>query len=434
MTPRPRNCSTALKDGRLGRSLPTAFNKTGRFGCESDHIPVAACSCPAFEHVGGTVRLREASGTQRPGGRGGLNNRRLWPNLAHPFTGELAFSSDEQPLALVRIYHDSAYTILGLRTSGVTEKSGPGKDTMMQPKALLFLIAGSACAALAQVPPLTVERAFPFAQTDSPQSIQEMVNSFRVIAGISQASVDPGMRVATVQGSAGQVAVVEWLFNTLEDDKPGAAMQEYVLPDSDNDVVRVFRPSNVGTPQQSQEMINCLRSLGEIEKITAFWRTKAVIVRGRVWQAQVAGWLVNALDSPAPGQSSAACTIPGSDPNGERAPLLGDPGAVRVLYLGSTTTIPALQETLAQVRKETHIPRTVAYTAQRAIAIRGTQVQVARAEQVASSARKLPAAGWWADPGWSHGVFTESGSPHPPAPAGVTPPQPETPSARPSVP
>ena len=152
----------------------------------------------------------------------------------------------------------------------------------IMPLAIAALIA---CSAFGQPSPdQTVDKVFHFANTTLPQGRAEITNAIRTIAAIQKASVDNGASVLAVSGTAGQIAMAEWLF--FEMDKPADAPPPKVAPvefrvaGAADDVARVFYLVNSPTPQAAQEIVNTIRSLAEIQRILVYNAPKAVAMRG----------------------------------------------------------------------------------------------------------------------------------------------------------
>jgi hypothetical protein len=60
----------------------------------------------------------------------------------------------------------------------------------------------------------------------------------------------------------------------------------------------------------------------------------------------------------------------------------GGANVVRVFYLTNIVGVQSFQEIVNGVRRTTNLPRVIPYPSQRAVALRGTNTQVAAAERV----------------------------------------------------
>lgn len=239
---------------------------------------------------------------------------------------------------------------------------------------LKILVLGIVLATVAAAQ--NVDRVFHFANTPTPQGRGEISNTIRLMTLIGAVSVDNSANLLAVSGSADQVGLAEWLFNGL--DRPAGAVQpsppEYRIAGKSDDVVRVFPLAHVQTPQSQQEIVNTIRSLVELQRVTAISFQHSIAIRGRVNQMAAAEWLISQLDKPA--------DVPNS---GVREFRMADPFpaatyAMRVFYVRNAQTPQALQEIINAMRSITEIQRATAYNPLKAIALRATADQAAAAE------------------------------------------------------
>ncbi len=243
-------------------------------------------------------------------------------------------------------------------------------------------------------------RVFYLANISTPQQVQELVNSIRGISEIQRITAYNPLGAIILRGSAKQVALAEWLVGQIDQPEPpsGAparspsAYAYQPQPEYPHDVgvaARVFFLANARKPQDVQEVINTIRSVTEIQRITAFNRESAIVLRGSDEAAALAEWLISRLDKP-PGPQPAAAfeyQMPGTSdyqtPN--RTPI------VEVFYLANVVTPQAIQELVNSIRSLTHIQRLTAYNGPRAIIARGSGDQIAQATQLVQE-RDKPAA------------------------------------------
>jgi hypothetical protein len=268
----------------------------------------------------------------------------------------------------------------------------------MTSKAIPFVLTAIfAFVALGQTPAdQGVDKVFHFTYTDTPQSVQEIVNIMRSIAEVQQVTADSTARTMTLRGTANQLGLVGWLLPQVDRSapptpqaSPSPATLEYQLAGTkDGGVARVFYPSHIGTPQTLQEMINALRSITELQRVVAYNNLKAIVLRGTAEQVAAAEWLIGGLDKPAgvqpvssPGGNPAVIAYTFSDPTIDvRIPPRYRAPAVRVFYLTHTPTPQGVQEMVNAVRSITELQRVVAYNGTMAIVLRGSADQAAMAE------------------------------------------------------
>jgi hypothetical protein len=147
-------------------------------------------------------------------------------------------------------------------------------------------------------------RVFYPAHTQTPQAMQEMVNSVRSLSELQRVIVCNGPRAIAVRGTPGQVATAEWLIDAL--DKPAGAVSsasqsqtpapnQYQLAES-GDVARVFYLAHTATPQELQDLLNLVRSTTNIQRATFCSVPGALALRGTAGQVALAGKLIQEKD------------------------------------------------------------------------------------------------------------------------------------------
>jgi hypothetical protein len=229
----------------------------------------------------------------------------------------------------------------------------------------------------------SVDRVFHFTHVETPQGFQEIATVMRTVGEIRQLSVSMAARALAMRGTADQIAVAAWLFNEL--DKPSSGTQEsqnsgrheYRVPGSSDDVVRVFFLTHMDTAQGLQEIVTALRTVAEIQRIFSCNATRALALRGTADQMVQAEWLLNALDRP----SGGALESQSLSTREYRGPGSNDDVA-RVFYVTHSDTAQGLQEIVTTIRTIADIQRIFLCSASRALALRGTADQVARAERL----------------------------------------------------
>ena len=233
-----------------------------------------------------------------------------------------------------------------------------------------------ACLCPGQTPGLT-DRIFYLTHTATVQQFQEVATTIRTITDIQRISTDYDQKSVTVQATAPQIAMAEWLFNEL--DSPVAQTtvpHEYRTPNTSDDVVRVFYVTTATTVQDFQVIATLVRTISDIRRVFTYNGRNALVVRGTDAQIGLADWLVNELQ-PKPSPSNREYAMPG-----------GNDDIVRVLYLVHTPSVQDFQKAATQIREATQIKRVFTYNTLRAAAFRGTAEQVATAERMAAQLDK----------------------------------------------
>lgn len=221
------------------------------------------------------------------------------------------------------------------------------------------------------------------AHIESGSGMQEFVNTLHAIVEIRDVTTDAAARTVTVSTTADRIALASLLLNELdrpEGTHPAAfAVYDSVLQDPRNPTVKVLYAPHVTTPQQIQEMVNAVRSLAEVQRITAFTGAGALVLRSTPEQAEFAEWLVREFDSAAsaaaPPNTSQYTYPDTAQPHPERRAT-----AIRIYHPVNIHMPVDTQEAVNALRSIADLQRVVALSAGPAIALRGSDSQVAVAD------------------------------------------------------
>lgn len=233
-----------------------------------------------------------------------------------------------------------------------------------------------------------IERTSYLTHIAAAQDFQELATVVRSIGDIREVRVDIAQKTLALGGTVEQAALAEWLVSEL--DKPTGAQSsiapganplphEYRMPGSRDDVVRVFYVRHAGTPENLQELVTAVRSIGDIPRLFVYHAQEAVVLRGTAEQLALAEWLVHELDRP-PAAPSPNPRNPHPVPHEYRIPG-GDGEMVRAFYLFDAGP-QDLGKAAAAVRSATGVRAVFVNTAQRAVVMRGTAGQIAVAERL----------------------------------------------------
>jgi len=218
--------------------------------------------------------------------------------------------------------------------------------------------------------------------TATVQDFQEVATTVRTIAEIRRVFTCNTPRALAVRGTADQVATTAFLIRELDQpaDAKRADSREYQMIDPTNHgetAVRVFYLPYTSTVQQFQEVATVTRTIGEVRRIFTYNAPRAMIVRGTADQIAFTGWMVHELGKAVtPGTASSTYQYPGNDRDSENL--------VRVFYVKDVATVPAFQQLATQIRSQTKMRRVFTYNESKAITLRGTEAQLALAEQMLS--------------------------------------------------
>jgi len=222
-----------------------------------------------------------------------------------------------------------------------------------------------------------VARVFYVGHAAKPQELQEIAVALRSVADIRRLSVYNPLRAIAVRGTDRQMSLAAWMEDQLNQPANGAAPapHEYQLPG--DDVARVFELANPRTPQDLQEIVTLIRSVAEVQRLFIYNQRRAVVLRATAERVALAAWLVSELDKPVNGQA-----VTGDNASPHEYRLTHDPAnLVRVFYLTGSQSPEYREKVVAQVRANTGIRRLFVYNALGALAVRGTDGQVATAEK-----------------------------------------------------
>jgi hypothetical protein len=108
-------------------------------------------------------------------------------------------------------------------------------------------------------------RIFRLTQEENRQELEEIATVLRATGDIQQVSIDDINRTVTVDGTAGQIAMADWLIHQVDlpANAPLAGVHEYRPPAGSDDVVRVFYLSHASTPQELQRIVTTVRSVAD---------------------------------------------------------------------------------------------------------------------------------------------------------------------------
>jgi hypothetical protein len=163
----------------------------------------------------------------------------------------------------------------------------------------------------------------------------------------------------------------------------GAALQ-YVSPVGD-DVVRVNFLTNMTGPQQMQETLTMLRTVADILRVFNFTTRQAIVMRAKSADVAFAEWIVDQLNIPAGQKLDATPRVyPGATAFGY---------AARLNYLTNISGPLGVQQALTVLRTVGDIAKVFNYSSLPALALRGKETDVDRAEWMIQELNQPPGPG-----------------------------------------
>ena len=114
----------------------------------------------------------------------------------------------------------------------------------------------------------SVSQVFHFTYSQTAIDIQQITNAIRTVGEITQATLDMGAKTLTVTGTTAQLAMVSWMFTTMDQPAPAnQATQQYLPAGTVDDVVRILYLSHQQTAQSFQEFVNSVRTIPQMTRV-----------------------------------------------------------------------------------------------------------------------------------------------------------------------
>jgi hypothetical protein len=226
-----------------------------------------------------------------------------------------------------------------------------------------------------------VLQVFFLAHLDSPQDLQEAINTTRSVGDIQRMAHSVTVKAIIGRGDRSDLETAEWILGQVDQAadalKPGGRNRTIKVSDTrrQDTAAQVYVLSNTKTPQAMQELINGVRSVAEIQRFFPFHSHNLVIIRASTEQLALADWMIQLLDEPAgdtathefhytPAYAHDTATI------------------ARVFFLNHVDSALRLMQIVDEVRTATQIQRMFPNNQLHAILMRGSGDQVSRAEQM----------------------------------------------------
>jgi hypothetical protein len=228
-----------------------------------------------------------------------------------------------------------------------------------------------------------VVRVFYAAHVSTPEELQELAATVRGVADLQRAFAYGPRKAVALRGTGQKMSLAAWLFDQLDQPANGTAPPPHEYKVSVDDVTRVFELIHPQDPRQVQEMAALIRTLAEIPRFFIYNKRRALALRSTADRVALAAWLVTELDRPA---GALAAAQDSAKPHEYRLP--DDPAnVVRVFYLPISQSADDRRKVALEVRASARVRRLHIYNALGALALRGTEGQVAAAEKVIGAMR-----------------------------------------------
>lgn len=205
-----------------------------------------------------------------------------------------------------------------------------------------------------------------------PQETQELLTVLRTVADIQHIFTFTPNHAMVIRGADYEVSFGEWIIEQMDQpvpEKPTAATREFTVGGPDfrgtGHGARVNFLGSLTTPQQMQELLTTLRTVGDIQKIFSYQSSHALILRAGDTDLRRAEWIIQQLDQP------------GQQPQGPRtfAAPTGD-DVTRVFPLRDATP-RWIQSAVTELRSEYKLKKIFPTTSPANIVVRGTADEIA---------------------------------------------------------
>jgi hypothetical protein len=216
----------------------------------------------------------------------------------------------------------------------------------------------------------TLDRVFSFTHTEREQNPWQVATILRTVADIKKLSVDAEKRTISLSGTNDQLALANWLLQTLDRPTADPTRTEYDRAEpGDFRIVRVFYATRELSEANLLQLGTLLRVIPQCGKLFAYSRLRAIVMAGTADQMGLAEWIFNDLDRPTQAPAAHERKISGSNE------------VVRLFYLAHAATPQRVHDIVSQIRNSTDMRFLFDYDEARAIAARGTSAEVAAVER-----------------------------------------------------
>jgi hypothetical protein len=209
---------------------------------------------------------------------------------------------------------------------------------------------------------------------NTPASMQEFTAAVRSAADLREAVPDAAKWSLIVRDTDWQLRAVEWLVARLDRPAGASGISELWLDDASAPLVQVVNLSHMDELRQMQEIVNAIRAITDIHRLSPVAQQKALILRGALDDVQLADWLVGVMDQPAGvqrGSSQDYRVSQPSDPRDTRG------RGVLAIFLSHLHTPQEVQETINVARAISDITRCMPVSSRNLLVMRGTDEQIA---------------------------------------------------------
>ena len=223
-------------------------------------------------------------------------------------------------------------------------------------------------------------RVYHLTHTGSRAQLQEIINVLRSTADVPRVSPVSDSTTIALRGTADQAGVADWLVSLLDAaaPTPGTPIQSHQIAAKLDTEIRLAHLSHATDPKSLQEVVNTMRTIGDMNRAFPVNSVGVVVFRGTTEQVALGEWLLGQVDLAA-GQQGPA-------PHQQlfTAPWDKSTSQARVFYFAHAESPQAIQEITNAVRVNAHINRAYPCMGTRLLALRGSPEQIAQAADLIS--------------------------------------------------
>jgi hypothetical protein len=218
---------------------------------------------------------------------------------------------------------------------------------------------------------------------DAYAALQEMLNTLRAVADISQIYQISAPRILVFRGDVNQIALAEFLIGEL--DLPAQTRQtplvhRFQIAGAGSDVVLIYGLVHMTSASRMQAIVTDLRTVLGIFKEYRSSAPKLLAIRANANTIQMVEWLIPKLDTLTPSPEGNEKPVPGS---------LDD--FVDVFYLKHATGMVAMSRIYESVGAAPQMSKTYYFSlAPPAIIVRGSAKQIASARAIVEAGDQVP--------------------------------------------
>jgi hypothetical protein len=294
---------------------------------------------------------------------------------SYHFTTPQTASSIQEALTLTRVVGMVAQSSADFSTATVTF-TGPEESVALAEWIMLQIDKATGDGALHEyrLPSGDVARVVFVSNASKPQDMQELLTIIRTVADVQKIFLGSSNHALVMRAPEWQILFSQWIIDQLNvpaGQKPDTTPREFTVGGPDyrglGHGARVNFLATMARPQQTQELLTVLRTVGDVQKVFSYTSGHALVLRAGDTDLQRAEWLIQQIDLPS-GHPAGTGTF--------TAPAGDD---VTRIFSVLNASPQWIQGALNSMRSELSIKRAFSTTSPPNVVVRGTTDQIAAA-------------------------------------------------------